>query len=158
MTNDETFSEGVTGCEISVSAVHGAQQSAQQIRMVLPAITTAEEHIVIDVPWPCVLQKQGNTLILAYAQLKRQGYRVEWAEGTAKHPHFGGYLYLPNSRRIKLRFDNDLYYLPVHAPTLAHQAKTLKRQPALQLSANRFALLADKDEEQAMPPPTCAPP
>eukprot|EP00961_Rhodomonas_salina_P080915 1088484-Rhodomonas_salina.1 len=126
--------------------------------MALPAITTAGEHIVIDVPWPCVLQKQGNSLILAYAQLKRHGYRVEWAEGTAKHPHFGGYLYFPNGRCIKLRFDNDLYYLPVHAPTLVSPAKTPKSQPALQLSANRFALLADEDEEPAMPPPMCAPP
>eukprot|EP00961_Rhodomonas_salina_P132483 1782960-Rhodomonas_salina.1 len=65
MTNDETFSEGATGCEISVSAVHGAPQSEQQIRMALPAITTAGEHVVIDVPGPCVLQKQGNALILA---------------------------------------------------------------------------------------------
>eukprot|EP00961_Rhodomonas_salina_P014957 200964-Rhodomonas_salina.1 len=74
MTNDETFSEGATGGEISVSAVHGAPQSAQQICMELPAMTTAGEHIVIDVPGPCMLQKQGNALILAYALLKRHGY------------------------------------------------------------------------------------
>eukprot|EP00961_Rhodomonas_salina_P031560 425303-Rhodomonas_salina.1 len=86
------------------------------------------------------------------------GYWVEWAEGTAKHPHFGGYLFLPDGRSIKLCFDNYLYYLPVHASTSARPAKTLKRQPALQLSANRFALLTDEDEEPAMPPPTCAPP
>eukprot|EP00961_Rhodomonas_salina_P295330 3935361-Rhodomonas_salina.1 len=130
----------------------------EQIRMALPAITTAGEHVVIDVPWPCVLQRQGNALILAYAPLKRHGYRVEWAEGTAKHPHFGGYLYLPDGRCIKLCFDYHLYYLPVHAPTSSGLAKTLKCQPALQLSANSFALLADEDEEPAMPPPTCAPP
>eukprot|EP00961_Rhodomonas_salina_P167898 2263429-Rhodomonas_salina.1 len=112
MTNEETFSEGATGSEISVSAVHGAQQSGQQIRMGLPAITTAGEHVIIDVSGPCVLQKQGNALILTYALLKRHGYLVEWAEGTAKHPHFGGYLFLPDGRRIKLGFDNDLYYLP----------------------------------------------
>eukprot|EP00961_Rhodomonas_salina_P056520 759211-Rhodomonas_salina.1 len=57
-------------------------QSEQQIRMALPVITTAGEHVVIDVPGPCMLQKQGNALILAYAQLKRHGYLVEWAEGT----------------------------------------------------------------------------
>eukprot|EP00961_Rhodomonas_salina_P110431 1486162-Rhodomonas_salina.1 len=71
MTNDEAFSEGATGSEISVSTVHGAQQSAQQICMALPVITTAGEHVGIDVPGPCVLQKQGNALILAYTLLKR---------------------------------------------------------------------------------------
>eukprot|EP00961_Rhodomonas_salina_P108471 1460159-Rhodomonas_salina.1 len=119
---------------------------------------SAGEHVVIDVPGPCVLQRQGNALILAYAPLKHHRYQVEWAEGTVKHPHFGGYLYLPDGRRIKLCFDNNLYYLPVHAPTSSRPAKTLKCQPALQLSANSFALLANKNEEPAMPPPTCAPP
>eukprot|EP00961_Rhodomonas_salina_P195450 2638522-Rhodomonas_salina.1 len=125
--------------------------------MALPAITTAGEHVVIDVPGPCVLQKQGNALILAYAQLKCTD--TGWSGLRAQRStHTSEATFLPDGRRIKLHFDNDLYYLPVHASTSASPAKTLKRQPALQLSANCFALLADEDEEPAMPPPMCAPP
>eukprot|EP00961_Rhodomonas_salina_P279004 3769063-Rhodomonas_salina.1 len=79
--------------------------------MALPIITTGGEHIVIEVHGPCVHQPDGNALILAHAPLKKAGYRIDWAEGTARHQHLGGYLYLPDNRCIKLRFENDLYYL-----------------------------------------------
>eukprot|EP00961_Rhodomonas_salina_P048376 649552-Rhodomonas_salina.1 len=77
MTNEEQNALSLTGGSIPIAAVHGAPQSAPKVCMALSTILTSGEHIVIDVPGPCVLQKEGNTSILAYAPLKRHGYRVE---------------------------------------------------------------------------------
>eukprot|EP00961_Rhodomonas_salina_P235921 3188412-Rhodomonas_salina.1 len=98
-----------------------------------------------------MLQKDCNTSILAYApsSLKLHGYSIELLEGTAKHPNFGCFLYLPDNQRVKLWYYNNLYYLPVHTPTstVTRAAKVQQRQPALKASV-----------KQQMPPQTTPPP
>eukprot|EP00961_Rhodomonas_salina_P275900 3727070-Rhodomonas_salina.1 len=124
--------------------------------MALPTLLTSGEHVVIEIPGTSVLQPDANALIVPHALLERHRYKFNLKQGNALDPTFGGHLRIPDGRKVQLLFENDLYYLPVHAP----RSKTKSPSVALPqaLSSNRFELLSDDEDVQLMPPPDHQPP
>eukprot|EP00961_Rhodomonas_salina_P246210 3326715-Rhodomonas_salina.1 len=80
--------------------------------MALPTVLTTGEHVLLEVPGTRVLQTDANALILPHAPLERGGCKFLLRQGNATDPSFGGFLRFPDGRRVQLRFQDNLYYLP----------------------------------------------
>eukprot|EP00961_Rhodomonas_salina_P165889 2235359-Rhodomonas_salina.1 len=124
--------------------------------MALPTLLTSGEHVVIEIPGTSVLQPDAKALIVPHAQLERHGYKFNLKQGNTLDPTFGGHLCIPDGWKVQLRFENDLYYLPVHAPRSKTKSPFVVRPQAL--SSNCFELLSDDEGALLMPPPDYQPP
>jgi len=83
--------------------------------------------VILQLPGPSILHEKSNSVLLAYGPLQT-----------------------PDGAKIPLRFEDDLWHLPVYATPKAGKARR-QQHPATpvptQLSANRFAVLEDCDTE-----------
>mmetsp|Transcript_29959 Transcript_29959/g.61636 ORF Transcript_29959/g.61636 Transcript_29959/m.61636 type:complete len:208 (-) Transcript_29959:880-1503(-) len=140
--------------EVSVSGIHGKAERAQRIKMGVQTVASDGTPILLEVPGPSILHEKANSVLLAFGPFKRAGYRVHWKEGTDLDPHDGGHVKTPDGKRVNLRFQDDLWYLPVFAsPThVARKPPTVVSRTAC--TDNPFALLTDvTDEPPSYPVP-----
>lgn len=128
--------------------------------MGLHTVTTDGTPLLVTITGQSILLEDANSVILAYGMMKQSGFHADWKEGTASNPHDGGCLRMPDGKKVKLRFDWDLWHLPEFAtPTPKPNSRKVKAMgcnvtpyhdpnccitpPPQTRSANPFALLTD---------------
>jgi len=133
-----------TGDETEVTGMSGEPQSCPNVNLGIPTVTKDGEPLLLELPGPSLLHTGANGILLAHSLLQKAGFDVTLRAGTRHNPHDGGFIRIPDGRVIMLRFDNDLYYLPVHTPVQrANRAQRQQLAPALLPSPNPFHLLDD---------------
>ena len=115
--------------------------------MGLPTVSKDGTPLLLHMPSPSIYLRETNALVLSYGPFKRAGYKVDWKEGTVDDPHDGGKLHTPDGQRIPLRFEKDLWHLPVFA-TPGRAAR--KQVPVT--TSNHFGLLTDNVSEPPLHP------
>jgi len=140
-----------TGGETAVTGMAGPALRCPNVKLGIPTVSADGEPLLLEVPGPSLLNKDANGILLAHGSMQKARFDIKLRAGTRHNPKDGGFIRIPDGRVIKLRFHNDLYYLLVHTP--ANRVSHVSRQPApaLPLSPNPYALLADDEEF----PPTC---
>jgi len=133
-----------TGEETEVTGMSGPPESCPNVKLGIPTVTKDGEPLLLEVQGPSLLNKGANGVLLAHGPLQRAGFTVALRAGTRHNPHDGGYIRIPDGRVVMLRFENDLYYLPVHTPVKsASYSRGTRPTPALTPSPNPFAPLTE---------------
>jgi len=137
----------------NVMGMSGPAQACPNVKVGIPTVTRDGEPLLITIPGPSLLHTGANGLLLAHGPMQRAGFDIKMRPGNRHNPYDGGYIRIPDGRVISLRFENDLYYLPVHTPVTKPVAHPKRRVSmcALQPSPNPYQQLQDDSTD----PLTC---
>mmetsp|Transcript_60354 Transcript_60354/g.124045 ORF Transcript_60354/g.124045 Transcript_60354/m.124045 type:complete len:189 (+) Transcript_60354:660-1226(+) len=142
-----------TGDETEVTGMSGTAQSCPNVNLWIPTVTKDGEPLLLELPGPSLLHTDANGILIAHSLMQKAGFDVKLRSGTRHNPHDCGFIRIPDGRVIMLRFENDLYYLPVHTPVKrANGAQLTLTAPAPTPSPNQYHLLDD----EMLDPLTCA--
>jgi len=149
--NMSPFTEHVlsyTGDETEVTGMSGSSQSCPNVTLGIPTVTADGEPLLLELPGPSLLHTGANGILLAHSLLQKAGFTVKLRSGTRHNSHDGGFIRIPDGRVVRLRFENDLYYLPVHTPARrANHSRSHHPTPAPLPSPNPYHLLGEDEGE-----------
>ena len=97
---------------VYLQPVHGKAVATQAAEIGFPTTTEDGSRWTLHLKEGAVHAAEAKEDLLSLALLLKAGYDVRLAVGTSEDPHFGGHLYTPCGKRIKLLFIDDLWRLP----------------------------------------------
>eukprot|EP00961_Rhodomonas_salina_P037035 497960-Rhodomonas_salina.1 len=138
-----------------VRGAHGASKSAEDAAIAIATVTTDGQPVLLTGFPSGLYMEDAHGNLLPLAPLVRAGIQPCFKVGTDTSPRDGGYLRLPDGRRIQLLFEKEMWYLPTwqnasgkikgKAPTMQH----------ITVSQNVYDVLdaetEELDEEPALP-------
>jgi len=123
-----------TGGSAKLAGVTGNAQTCTRARITYPLATESGRTVALRTNGPGLYMTAASDNILSLALLMQAGHHPAFKVGTKRDPEDGGVLYLADGDRIRMRFTNGIWRLPV--ATASAKAPELNAEPHLDIACN----------------------
>ena len=113
-----------SGTRVKLTGITGDSTEAEIADAVFPVITTDGKRYLIRIQGQNIIAKKATNCIMSLAVLMKAGYDVKFRVGTAEDAKDGGILHTPDGKKIALKFEDNMWRLPMWSKPIRQQHKT----------------------------------